>query len=168
MPGVGGVMDCREVERQIVSGDELSAEAQAHLLECEKCQEFSLLCLIAERRLDGPSAESDAKCRALMSNVESQSSLFFARGRLFASIAAALLVICGVMTILAVKQGNLAEEPVAVASLKPAAENLKLDWLLLADSNLENLELSKEDEKEPMKQLYAEIASIEMDFYDLF
>jgi len=160
-------MDCREVERQIVSGDELSAEAQAHLLECEKCQEFSLLCLMAEGRLGGPSARSDAKCRALMSNVERPSSLSFARGRLFASIAAALLVICGLMTFLALKQGDFADGPVAVASLKPV-ENLSLDWLLLADSDLENLELSKEDEKEPMKQLYAEIASMEMDFYDLF
>ena len=55
-------MDCKEVEQQIVSGRELTHEAQSHLLHCRECQDFSMLCHLVEKREGAPSAESDAKC----------------------------------------------------------------------------------------------------------
>ncbi|MBQ7177508.1 MAG: hypothetical protein IJS08_08845 [Victivallales bacterium] len=159
-------MDCKEVEQQIVSGRELTHEAQSHLLHCRDCQDFSMLCLLAEKREGAPSAESDAKCLGLLRMHERLTPVASRRGRLFASIAAALLVICGVLTMLELQKEDAAEPQVAAVSHREVRYDD--DWLLLADSDLEKLELSKEDDKAPFKELYAEIASMEMDFYDLF
>ena len=157
-------MDCKEVEQQIVSGQELTHEAQSHLLHCRNCQDFSMLCLLVEKREGAPSAESDAKCLGLLHRHERLTPVISRRGRLFASIAAALLVICGVFTMLELQKEDTAEPQVAAVSHREASYDD--DWLLLADSDLEKLELGKEGT--PFKELYAEIASMEMDFYDLF
>ncbi|MBR6374397.1 MAG: hypothetical protein IKS20_14565 [Victivallales bacterium] len=159
-------MDCKEVEQQIVSGQELTHEAQSHLLHCRDCQDFSMLCLLAEKREGAPSAESDAKCLGLLHRHERLTPVASRRGRLFASIAAALLVVCGVLTMLELQKEETAEPQ--VAAVMRHEDRFDDDWLLLADSDLEKLELSKEDDKAPFKELYAEIASMEMDFYDLF
>ena len=159
-------MDCKEVEQQIVSGRELTHEAQSHLLHCRECQDFSMLCLLVEKREGAPSAESDAKCIGLLHRHERLSPVARRRGRLFASIAAAVLVVCGVLTMLELQKEEVAAPQVAAVSRREV--RYEDDWLLLADSDLEKLELSKEDDKTPFKELYAEIASMEMDFYDLF
>ena len=67
---------------------------------------------------------------------------------------------------LELQKEDMAEPQVAAVSRREVRYDD--DWLLLADSDLEKLELSKEDDKAPFKELYAEIASMEMDFYDLF
>jgi len=159
-------MDCKEVEQQIVSGQELTGEAQSHLLHCEECQEFSMLCLCAEGRHGAPSAESDAKCRGLLRKQSRLTPVCIARTRLFTSAAAALLVLCGIATMLHLHNGGNGN--VQVASVQPIVAHMDDDWLLLADSDLEKLELGKEEDKAPIKQLYAEIASMEVDFYDIF
>lgn len=163
-------MNCKEVEQQIVSGQELTHEAQSHLLHCRACQDFSMLCLLAERREGAPSAESDAKCLSLLHRQERLTPVASRRGRVFASIAAALLVVCGVLTMLELQKADMVETQVAAVSRHEVRRYHDSDgaWLLLADSDLEKLELSKEEEKAPFKELYAEIASMEMDFYDLF
>ena len=109
-------MDCKEVEQQIVSGQELTHEAQSHLLHCRDCQDFSMLCLMVEKREGTPSAESDAKCLALLHRHERLTPVISRRGRLFASIAAALLVICGVLTMLELQKEDTAEPQVAAVS----------------------------------------------------
>ena len=144
-------MDCKEVEQQIVSGQELTHEAQAHLLHCRDCQDFSMMCLLAEKREGAPSAESDAKCLGLLHRHERLTPVISRRGRIFASIAAALLVICGVLTMLELQKEEAAEPQVAAVSHDKTSNDD--DWLLLADSDLEKLELSKEDDKAPFKEL---------------
>ena len=160
-------MDCKEVERQIVSGQELTAEAQSHLLQCKDCQDFSMLCLKLERREGAPSASVDAKCRGLLhADGRRLVSVSRVRGRIFTSIAAALLVICGVLTFLE-SQKPAVNEP-QLASIISNQVVYDDGWMLLADNDLEKLELGKEEDKAPIKQLYAEIASMEIDFYDIF
>ena len=123
-----------------------------------------MLCLLAEKREGAPSAESDAKCLGLLHRHERLTPVASRRGRLFVSIAAALLVICGVLTMLELQKEEVAAPQVAAVSRREVRYDD--DWLLLADSDLEKLELGKEEA--PLKELYAEIASMEMDFYDIF
>lgn len=157
-------MNCKDVEKHIVSGEELPFEAQMHLMQCKECQRFSEVYLLASGIAGEPSAECDAKCRAMFRRESGLLRVY--RHRLISSIAAALVIICGTLTFFVI-QSDIAESEIASADVD-FPEEYDEDWLLLANEDLEHLIPSAEDDKTPMKQLYVELASLEVDFYDFF